>query len=357
MASDLYEVLGVERHASPEQIRKAYKKRALATHPDRFSGKSEEEKAQAEVNFRDVGQAYEVLSDPSNRQLYDMHGIWPPPEELDSPPPSPRRERRHTNTYHQPQYRHPRHDPFYFADAFHGMPRNRSGHAHHHGMPPRNHADAYDVFNAVFGQFDRHFKETFPFPPGPIPHSHGFQGFPPEPWMGMPGPGMAHDVPHLFIPDMPDMFGHGFPRSAGGHSQRSHRSVRQESRVTTTINGVTESIWTRSDDNGNEHRTHTYPDGSEKYTINGVEQPPPYAPREQLEAFAPPAPPHPPQLMYPPPPIMSASRSRSQSQRPSPTRHHSWEQNINPPYINNPDRQPWHRGEEHKRQWWRPSRR
>ena len=171
-----------------------------------------------------------------------MHGIWPPPEDFDSPPPSPRRERRHTSNYQQQNYRHPHHDPFYFArnsDPFHSMPRHRSGHGHHHGMPPRHHADPFEVFNAVFGQFDRHFKEMFP----PMPQ---FQVFPHEPRMGMPH--RPHDLPALFIPDMPDMYSHstshGFPGSAGGH-----RAMRQETRVTTTINGVTESIWTRTDDN------------------------------------------------------------------------------------------------------------
>ncbi|KAF7977103.1 hypothetical protein HWV62_4697 [Athelia sp. TMB] len=191
------------------------------------------------------------------------------------------------------------------------MPRHRSGHGHHHGMPPRHHADPFEVFNAVFGQFDRHFKEMFP----PMPQ---FQVFPHETRMGMPH--RPHDLPALFIPDMPDMYSHstshGFPGSAGGH-----RAMRQESRVTTTINGVTESIWTRTDDNGNEHRTHTYPDGREKYTINGVEQPQQYAPPEP---FIPPAPP---QIMannYLAPPIM---RAPSHSQRPSPIRHHSWDHN------------------------------
>lgn len=87
---------------------------------------------------------------------------------------------------------------------------------------------------------------------------------------------------------------------------------------------------------GNEHRTHTYPDGREKYTVNGVKQSQHHN-YPQVEAFVPPAPPPPPQLMgnsipFPAPPIMGPSRSGSQ--RPSPTRHHSWEHNM-PPYMNN----------------------
>ncbi|KAG6817548.1 hypothetical protein H0H87_007516 [Tephrocybe sp. NHM501043] len=55
MATNLYETLGVSNTASPEQIRKAYKRRALQTHPDRLvPGASEEEKASSEEQFRKV---------------------------------------------------------------------------------------------------------------------------------------------------------------------------------------------------------------------------------------------------------------------------------------------------------------
>jgi molecular chaperone DnaJ len=66
---DYYEVLGIERGASVEDIKKAYRKQALKYHPDRNPG----DKA-AEEQFKRVSEAYEVLSDPQKRQTYDQFG-------------------------------------------------------------------------------------------------------------------------------------------------------------------------------------------------------------------------------------------------------------------------------------------
>jgi molecular chaperone DnaJ len=68
--SDYYEVLGVSRDATPEEIKKAYRRLARQLHPDVNSG------AQAEERFKEVGRAYEVLSSPDKRQAYDM-GVDP----------------------------------------------------------------------------------------------------------------------------------------------------------------------------------------------------------------------------------------------------------------------------------------
>ncbi len=67
---DYYEVLGVSRTAAVEEIKSAYRKAALKWHPDR----NPENKADAEVNFRECTEAYSVLSDPQKRQLYDTYG-------------------------------------------------------------------------------------------------------------------------------------------------------------------------------------------------------------------------------------------------------------------------------------------
>jgi len=66
---DYYEVLGLERTATAEDIKKGYRKMAVKYHPDKNPG----DKA-AEESFKELGEAYEVLSDPQKRALYDQHG-------------------------------------------------------------------------------------------------------------------------------------------------------------------------------------------------------------------------------------------------------------------------------------------
>ncbi|MFZ5584717.1 MAG: DnaJ C-terminal domain-containing protein [Thermodesulfobacteriota bacterium] len=69
MAKDYYQVLGVDKKASQEEIKKAYRKLALKYHPDR----NKEDKS-AEEKFKEVGEAYAVLSDPAKRKEYDTFG-------------------------------------------------------------------------------------------------------------------------------------------------------------------------------------------------------------------------------------------------------------------------------------------
>lgn len=64
-----YEVLEVSRNATAEEIKKAYRKKALQYHPDKNPGDAESEK-----KFKEISEAYEVLSDEKKRQLYDRYG-------------------------------------------------------------------------------------------------------------------------------------------------------------------------------------------------------------------------------------------------------------------------------------------
>ena len=68
---DYYKILGVGRGANAYEIKKAYKKRALATHPDKHAGASESKKRKTENKFKEVGEAYEVLSDTKKKSRYD----------------------------------------------------------------------------------------------------------------------------------------------------------------------------------------------------------------------------------------------------------------------------------------------
>ena len=74
MDKNYYDILGVSKNASDEEIKSAYRKLALKWHPDRWASKSEAEKADAEQKFKDIAEAYGVLSDPEKKRNYDMFG-------------------------------------------------------------------------------------------------------------------------------------------------------------------------------------------------------------------------------------------------------------------------------------------
>ncbi len=68
---DYYEILGVRKGATPEELKKAYRELALKSHPDRVPP---EKKKEAEDKFKEISEAYGVLSDPQKRALYDQYG-------------------------------------------------------------------------------------------------------------------------------------------------------------------------------------------------------------------------------------------------------------------------------------------
>ncbi|MBY0379893.1 MAG: molecular chaperone DnaJ [Burkholderiales bacterium] len=71
---DYYEVLGVANGSSDEEIKKAYRKLAMKYHPDRVSTMPETEKKQSEDKFKELQEAYAVLSDPQKKQIYEQFG-------------------------------------------------------------------------------------------------------------------------------------------------------------------------------------------------------------------------------------------------------------------------------------------
>lgn len=70
MGKDYYGILGLSRDASQDDIRKAYRRAALKWHPD----KNQDKKEEAEARFKDIAEAYDVLSDPQKKSIYDQFG-------------------------------------------------------------------------------------------------------------------------------------------------------------------------------------------------------------------------------------------------------------------------------------------
>lgn len=68
MGKDYYKTLGITKTATDDEIKKAYRKLALRYHPDKNKA------ANAEEKFKEVAEAYEVLSDKSKREVYDKYG-------------------------------------------------------------------------------------------------------------------------------------------------------------------------------------------------------------------------------------------------------------------------------------------
>lgn len=68
MGKDYYKILGIERNASSEDVKKGYRRMALRYHPDK------NDHPQAEEQFREVVAAFEVLFDKEKREIYDQHG-------------------------------------------------------------------------------------------------------------------------------------------------------------------------------------------------------------------------------------------------------------------------------------------
>ncbi|KAJ7743091.1 hypothetical protein B0H16DRAFT_1322816 [Mycena metata] len=294
-----YDVLQVPRDATPEQIRKAYKKQALGTHPDRLpAGYTDAEKRDAEERFRQVSNAYEVLKDPESRQLYDTHGVWPPP----TPPPEQPYPSRHSS--HRGGPRPNRYEPF--PDPFEHF------------------------FSEPFELFDRIFSSYRRFPTSNHPVHRSYSTFNRDPFEAMYRmQDMMADLERDMFSSFPSRsLSLGFESPFGGRGQA--RWAHQSSTMV-THNGVTHRIEKRRDFDGNEHVTRTYPDGREIYTVNGVEQ--------QQQYLPPPGPPPPSRdhrSIHPPPPQMN--NPRGYIPPPPPYRSHSPRSSVHSGHNNNHNR-------------------
>lgn len=71
---DYYAILGLDKKCSDSEIKKSYRKLAIQYHPDKQTNKSDKEKKEAEEKFKQVSEAYEILSDPEKRKKYDAFG-------------------------------------------------------------------------------------------------------------------------------------------------------------------------------------------------------------------------------------------------------------------------------------------
>jgi len=136
-----YNILKVNRNASVEDLKKAYRRLAMIWHPDKnVSGN----KTEAEAKFKQISEAYDVLSDPQKRQIYDLYGE----EALKSgqvPPPPPSSSGR--------SYYAGNHYSSYNSNSNNNN-NNNNNHPHVNPNFRFNPRDAEDIYAELFGGSD-----------------------------------------------------------------------------------------------------------------------------------------------------------------------------------------------------------
>lgn len=121
MGVDYYNILKVHRNATDDDLKKAYRRLVMIWHPDKNPSTT---KLEAESKFKQISEAYDVLSDPQKRQIYDLYGeealksghVPPPPSSSSS---SSSRYRSHPNNHPNPDFRfNPRDADDIYAELF-----------------------------------------------------------------------------------------------------------------------------------------------------------------------------------------------------------------------------------------------
>jgi len=239
---ELYEILGVSRSASPDDIKKAYRKAALKWHPD----KNVDNKEHAEKKFKEIAEAYEILSDPKKRQVYDIHGM----EGLKAGAGGSRRG-SHQQTYHFT-------DPnelfrqFFGSTSIFDIMDEMMGSRSHSRRNSNRRPDPFDPFGGMMGGFsnDPFFNDPFGAPFGGNHQTMSMSAFGgPFGGMGMGGMNMMSSM-----------------SSSGGGG--GFRSVSQS---TTYING--KQVTTKTTQEGNQTIVERIENGQVvSKRVNGVEQ-------------------------------------------------------------------------------------
>ncbi|KAI8885735.1 DnaJ-domain-containing protein [Backusella circina FSU 941] len=222
MSVDYYEVLGLSQDATEQEIKKAYRKLALRYHPDKNPS------SEAADKFKDISQAYEILSDPDNRKIYD--------------------NRDNINDHYEADY-----NPFSEFN-FHN--------------PEDIFANFFGHMSSMFGMNDGFFPSMRP-PMFGNPFMAGQNPFDRDPFFHSPLNGM---MSQSFHPPPPPIF----PFSSASSSSMSSfggGSSRSVSTTTRIVNGRTETITvTEINDQDGKKVIKDYGNGVQQITINGVPQ-------------------------------------------------------------------------------------
>lgn len=141
---DYYDILGVPKEASEQQIKKAFHKLAMKYHPDRNKSPN------AEAKFREIAEAYEALSDNKRRREYDQFGHGPSPGEDFG---GGRQRNNHNGAYSSRPFQ----QSFNFDDLFRDFDQfGQNHHKHHH-----SHAHFNAHSKNAHAQHQKHFESHF----------------------------------------------------------------------------------------------------------------------------------------------------------------------------------------------------